>query len=107
MFSWSCIKKILSFDQFPTPRVGIVIYLFVWFWVALTTVNLDMKVHWLVFHSRLSEKLAREAGENYVPGQEKVVVEGDAKQNRLVLWNQAAMKVVFDDDKMETVFIAN
>lgn len=86
-------------------KVGIISFLFIWFFVSQTAVNLNMKVHWIVWHSQLSQKLITDAKKAYKPGQQEIIVRGDVKRNKIVLANQSAMRVIFNSDTIKTIFI--
>lgn len=100
----SLVGLALAMSVLLSKSQVVIIFLIVWIGVGITTVKLNSQIHWIIWHSQLSQKLVLKAQKEYSGG-EKIEIKGNLKQNKLVLANQSAMKVVFNNDKIKTVYL--
>ena len=93
------------FISLRLQKITIIAFLVIWVFVSKTSINLDMKVHWVVWHSQLAQKLIADAKKDYKLGCKEIIVKGDIARNKLVLADQSAMRVIFNSDTIKTIFV--
>jgi hypothetical protein len=96
---------IVLFISLRLKKISLVAFLIIWVFVSKTSINLDMKVHWIVWHSKLAQKLIADAKKDYKLGSHEIIVKGDITRNKLVLADQSAMRVVFNSGTIKTIFV--
>jgi len=96
---------IVLFISLRLKKITIIAFLVIWVFVSKTAIDLNMKVHWVVWHSQLAQKLIVDAKKDCKFGSKEITVKGNITRNKLVLANQSAMRVVFNSDTIKTIFV--
>lgn len=99
----------VAFEKLRLKRdIGFfLIFLAGWLFTSKTSLELNQKVHWIMWHSELSQKLVSQATQNHNINDYQITIRGNIEQNRLVLSNQCAMKLLTGNDKIKTVYVAD
>ncbi len=91
--------------QFKISYFLIILLISSWYYSAIVAVRFNNLIHWAPRRSLLSEKLVNGfiADKKSEPNK-KIFIVQNTSENRLALNNQDGLKIIFNDDKIETYY---
>ncbi|MBI2617168.1 hypothetical protein HYW55_03490 [Candidatus Gottesmanbacteria bacterium] len=88
-----------------TKNLFISIIAFLWILQAATTIEFNTKIHWAPRRADISREFITHAKERYERKPPDVIFIPDSSENRLALNDQDAFQVVFDNRRIETIYV--
>lgn len=77
--------------------------LLLWVFTSIVTTDLGVKQHWAPRRSKISKLLIDEAKRNYLTAGNTITIE-NTSENKLALNNQDALKIIFNNENLKTLY---
>lgn len=101
------LKIIRLLDTSKSKLIYLLIFLLIssWYYSSLVTVRFNSLIHWAPRRALLSEKLVKGflADKKSEPNK-KIFIIQNTSENKLALNNQDGLKIIFNDDNIETYY---
>ncbi len=91
--------------QYKISYFLIILLISSWYYSAIVAVRFNNLIHWAPRRALLSEKLVKQSlGDKKSEPNKKIFIIQNTSENKLALNNQDGLKIIFNDDKIETYY---